>query len=292
MEKPKFLLCLSFIFLLIIGKAQNNFDYFSVTRLTQDDGLSQGSNYFRFEDRHGFMWITGNDALNRYDGSSVKVYNLRKFFKNCPALHQGYGFAEDGKCLYVGSTRGLYRYDYQRDEFSLIEIFRHTRTATAMPIGFFQGKIWCFNEEWQLAGYDVKTGKIDLIAKIPLFPLKSVHIYDNQENIFYHRMPFIDRNSNICLIGKENVVLYHIPTGKIHYPLRPFPEFNNAVFTASDYDAEKDVLYLGTEKNGIIVLKNRYLKLENVFRAEKKYTEFPAEGIKSFMALNRKESLF
>ncbi len=123
-----FFLCLSFIFLLIIRKAQNNFDYFSTTRLTQDDGLSQGPNYFRFEDRHGFMWITGNDALNRYDGSTVKVYNLRYHFKNFPALQQGYGFAEDGCYLYIGSTRGLYRYEYERDQFGLIEIFAGERT--------------------------------------------------------------------------------------------------------------------------------------------------------------------
>lgn len=250
-------------------RAQVNFDYFSTTKLTRDDGLSQGANYFRFEDSHGFMWITGNDALNRYDGSSVKVYNLRHFFKNCPALQQGYGFAEDENYLYVGSTRGLYRYDYKKDEFILIEIFQNARTKTAMPIGFSGGKIWCFNEDWQLSTLDIKTGKVILVSKIPLDPIKSVHIYDNQGNVFYWRMPFIDRNSNICFIGKENVILYHIPTGKISFPMQQFPEFKNAVFTCGSYNIEEDELYLGTEKNGIILLKKNFLKAENIIKSGK-----------------------
>ncbi|MEG1666105.1 hypothetical protein [Chryseobacterium sp.] len=68
---------------------------YSVNKITQNQGLSQGSNYFWHEDDKGFIWLTGNDALNRYDGSSVKTYNLSYFFKNCPTLQQCYGFAED-----------------------------------------------------------------------------------------------------------------------------------------------------------------------------------------------------
>ncbi len=82
---------------------------YNLTTLNGDDGLSQVSNYFRYEDSQGFMWITANDALNRYDGSSVKVYNLNKYFNDCPNLQQGYGFAEDSESnLYVGSESGLY----------------------------------------------------------------------------------------------------------------------------------------------------------------------------------------
>ena len=65
---------------------------FSISKLTTDEGLSQGSNYFRFEDSKGFMWITGNDAVNRFDGSRVKVYNTQsavkqtEFFKTLQTL--------------------------------------------------------------------------------------------------------------------------------------------------------------------------------------------------------------
>ena len=68
-------------------QAQQLVNNISVSKVTTDDGLSQGSNYFRFEDSLGFMWITGNDAVNRYDGSRVKVYNLNKYFSKIGRAH-------------------------------------------------------------------------------------------------------------------------------------------------------------------------------------------------------------
>jgi len=265
----KILVCILLILFVLCIRAQTSCDYFSINKLSQDDGLSQGSNYFRFEDSHGFMWITGNDALNRYDGSSVKVYNLKYYFKNCPALQQGYGFAEDKNYLYIGSTRGLYRYDYQKDEFTLIKIFQKERTTTAMPIGFSNGKVWCFNEDWQLASFDVKTKIVKLETKIPLKPINSVHIYDNRGNIFYWRFPFIDKNFNICFTGKQNIALYHLKSKKISFPLNHFPEFKNVVFTSCAYDRENDNIIFGTLRNGLIVLKDQYRKVENFYQNER-----------------------
>jgi hypothetical protein len=63
-----------------------SYQNFTIKTLSQKDGLSQGSNYFMHEDRFGFMWITANDAINRYDGSWVKVYKDARYFKNCAPL--------------------------------------------------------------------------------------------------------------------------------------------------------------------------------------------------------------
>ncbi|MBC7641009.1 MAG: hypothetical protein H7174_01515 [Flavobacterium sp.] len=76
-----------------LSNVQNIFDDFTLTKLTPDDGLSQGSNYFRFEDSLGFMWITCNDAINRYDGKWD--FNNRSFYK-----------ATDGT-LYFGGVNGF-----------------------------------------------------------------------------------------------------------------------------------------------------------------------------------------
>jgi signal transduction histidine kinase len=256
---------LFFILLLVQTFEAQNPQNFSIERITQDDGLSQGSNYFRFEDRKGFMWITCNDALNRFDGSTVKVYNLNYFFKNCPALQQGYGFAEDDKNLFVGSTRGLYSYDYDLDEFRLIEIFKNSKTKTAMPIGFFGGKIWCFNENWQLASYDVKTKKVKSEAQIPLTPIKSVHVYDNEGNLFYYRMPFLDSNGNICFTGKENIAVYTIQNKKIKFPVNDLLKEEKYTFIASINDKLKDKAYFGTTNGAIILFENNFQKVKKLF---------------------------
>lgn len=257
----KTLTCFFFTFLFLTIKAQVNFDYFSVSRVTQDDGLSQGSNYFRYEDKKGFMWITGNDALNRYDGSSVKVYNLNYYFKNCPALQQAYGFAEDQNNLYIGSTRGLYIYNYQKDSFILIDIYKGiSNNNTAIPIGFSNNKIWCFNLDYQIISYDPATKKIKLEIQLPIDSLKSIHIYDNNSLAIYHKMPFIDEEQNICFVTGNKITTYNIKSKKI---TSPFKATDNTTFYCATYNKKTKLLYVGSDL-GIYVLNNKYQLLKRI----------------------------
>lgn len=272
----KTLTCFFFTFLFLTIKAQVNFDYFSVSRVTQDDGLSQGSNYFRYEDQKGFMWITGNDALNRYDGSSVKVYNLNYYFKNCPALQQAYGFAEDQNNLYIGSTRGLYVYNYQKDSFTLIDIYKDlSKNNTAIPIGFSDHKIWCFNLDYQIVSYDPATKKIQLEIQLPVDPLKSIHIYDNNSLSIYQKLPFIDEEQNICFVTKNQIITYQIKSKKI---TSPFKTPDDILFYCATYNRKTKLLYLGSNL-GIYVLNNKY-------QLSKRITEIKGEKLFSVNAIS------
>lgn len=240
-----------FLILLFCGNyffAQLNLNHFNISRVSQDDGLSQGSNYFRFEDSKGFMWITANDALNRFDGSNVKVYNLNYYFKNCPNLQQGYGFAEDTKNLYIGSTRGLYQYDYEKDEFILIEIFKNSKTKTAIPIGFYDGKIWCFNENFELATYDVTSKKIEKIMQLPIEPMVSLHVYGSNGTSFFNQMPFFDKESNLWVFSGNQIVRYNMKSKKTDFPLGK----NDEIIYSSDYESDKNILYIGTKSSLLI----------------------------------------
>jgi ligand-binding sensor domain-containing protein len=258
-----------FIFFSIILFSQN-VENFSVSTLSQDDGLSQGSNYFRFEDSHGFMWITGNDALNRYDGENVKVYNLKKYFENCPTLQQGYGITEDENSLYVGSTRGLYQYNYQKDIFTLIDFnknstLKNSSSKTIMPFGFFDGKVWCFNENYDVISYDTKSKILNLETKIPLEKIKSVHVYDNAGNVFYFRMPFFDKHNQICFTGKNKILLYNTKTKKI----KEIPFNNGNEILCTSYVKSTDELFIGTKSNGILLFKNNYTSISSIKSKDK-----------------------
>ncbi|MCJ7934486.1 MAG: hypothetical protein MUW56_12820 [Chryseobacterium sp.] len=260
----KFLIkiCIAITLCCGVKMRSQNIGNYSVTRITPDEGLSQGSNYFWFEDRRGFVWLTCNDALNRYDGSSVKVYNLKYYFKNCPTLQQAYGFAEDKDHLYIGSTRGLYIYDYQLDEFTLVDIYqKYSKSKTAIPIGFSDGKIWIFNEAYQLASFDVKTKQSKQEAQIPVESLKSVHIYDLDGNVFYFRMPFFDKHRNICFIGTKEIITYNLESQKTAFPFRKLQINPSVVIQSGAYDQKNDALYLGTVGNGILVLNDDYQKI-------------------------------
>jgi signal transduction histidine kinase len=47
---------------------------YSFHHLTVDDGLSQSSNDFVYQDTKGFVWLSSIDGLNRFDGKQVKIY--------------------------------------------------------------------------------------------------------------------------------------------------------------------------------------------------------------------------
>lgn len=224
--------CLSPVYAQKIGTG----NAISVTTLTQDDGLSQGSNYFRYEDRLGFMWITGIDALNRYDGKVVKVYNLKKYFKSCEPLQQGYGFAEDDNHnIYIGSTRGLYIYHYKKDQFSLQSIFSG-RDQAAMPICYSQGKIWCFNRFWQIATYDVRTSQVELKAKMDLDTIASMHNYASS-SLFYYRYPFLDNTNRIWCITETDIQTFNCQTQAYEKPLRSHFNGKETKIHHSQYDS-------------------------------------------------------
>jgi signal transduction histidine kinase len=234
------------------------------------------------------MWLTGNDAVNRYDGKMVKVYNLDRYFLNCPNLQQGYGFAEDDEAnIYIGSTRGLYIYHRNQDKFTLQKIFNNLSDSTAMPFAFYDGKIWCFNLQYQLATYDVKTKAIKYITRPALDPLVSVHIYDLGVNVFYYHYPFIDRQGTVWIVGNSNIAGYNIKSRNTIYPLNEYITKNKTTFFSSCYDGNKiicgtinsvleynietgdiaEIKELGNKKPGIVIniASNAHF---NVFHSE------------------------
>lgn len=264
-----------FIFFFHFSHAQNSFNNYSISKLTPDDGLSQGSNYFKHEDSHGFMWLTCNDALNRFDGKTVKVYNLDKYFDNCPNLQQGYGFAEDKHGnIYIGSVRGLYIYNRKKDQFTLQKIFNTGVDDLAMPIGFYDGKIWCFNKQYQLATFDVKTKQTKLVSQLPLTPLKSIHIYEMSENIYYYHFPFIDKSGNVWIINNTEILKFETKTQKSFFSFKAYFSDRLVNFYAASFDNLSNRLYLGTSEglfeysfkdNKITEIKNKEVSYDAVF---------------------------
>jgi signal transduction histidine kinase/ligand-binding sensor domain-containing protein len=229
---------------------------YTLSKLTADDGLSQVSNYFRYEDSRGFMWITANDAINRYDGSSIKVFNLNRYFKNCPNLQQGYGFAEDSQSnIYVGSERGLYIYNRNTDKFTLQKIYTDAPDDIAMPFAFKGDKVWCFNRFYQLATYNVKTREVKLEVKIDIEPINSVNVYQNAKNAFFYRWPFFDKNGKIWIVATNEILVFDKKTNTVSNPFKSNKEMGQNEYFTIAYDGEKDIIHIGSN-NGIIHFNN------------------------------------
>ncbi|MBV9963952.1 MAG: hypothetical protein JO072_17040 [Parafilimonas sp.] len=224
------------------------YQHFTIKKLSQADGLSQGSNYFLYEDKLGFMWITANDALNRYDGSWVKVYKDEKYFKNCPPLKQGYNFAEDtAGNIYVGSTIGLYYYNREHDDFSLINIFKDERDENCVPFVYRNNKIWCYNRFYEIAAYDVFTQAITYYNDAKLDSIISLHPYMFEATNYRGRQPFFDKQGILWITSHKTVASYNITSKKVEYYQPVATKSQPLLLYSVCYDSSLNHILIGTE---------------------------------------------
>jgi len=96
-----------------------NYDFIHIT---SNEGLSQSNVKAIIQDSYGFMWFGTKNGLNRYDGTSIKVFNCedkiaRKGDNNISAL-----FEDFNKKLWVGTDKGVYLYDPVIESFSFMDI--------------------------------------------------------------------------------------------------------------------------------------------------------------------------
>ena len=87
---------------------------------TSQDGLSQDTIFFIFQDRQGFLWLGTQDGLNRYDGYRFRI------FRNDPADPESLSHntvlcvqeSPDGTLWFGTQGGGLNRYDPRSGVFT------------------------------------------------------------------------------------------------------------------------------------------------------------------------------
>ena len=93
--------------------------YLKFRRLTAEDGLSSDQAWDLAQGKRGFMWFCTADGLNRYDGTSVKVYRHDPDDPNSLGNNIARAIIADGNGeLWVGTWGGgLNQYDLEKDAF-------------------------------------------------------------------------------------------------------------------------------------------------------------------------------
>jgi len=84
---------------------------------TAKDGLSSNTVYGILKDRFGFLWLATEDGLNRFDGTSFKVYRHdAKRQGGLQANHISALYEDVNGCLWIGTNGGaLSFYDRKKD---------------------------------------------------------------------------------------------------------------------------------------------------------------------------------
>ena len=124
------------------------------------DGLSLGKKNRMLKDVNGFMWIISPVGLNRFDGSTFKIYTPDKNTPGTIAGSYGFSMVEDSlHNIWFGTNKGLSRYDIKTDTFknfppTAIQI---STVATAIPFWATKDDVYCLESGLQLTVYNART---------------------------------------------------------------------------------------------------------------------------------------
>lgn len=100
------------------GTGINNNGRVNFKRITVEDGLSQTTVEYIYQDSDGYMWIGTDNGLNKYDGNNFEVYKHNGKDKNSISGDIIVGIIEDSNgYLWIGTTTGLNRLNRKTGEF-------------------------------------------------------------------------------------------------------------------------------------------------------------------------------
>ncbi|PST83018.1 hybrid sensor histidine kinase/response regulator [Pedobacter yulinensis] len=144
-----------------------------------ENGLSYNSVICSVQDRRGFMWFGTKDGLNKFDGYTFKVFRNQagnEFSLGSNFIHS---LHEDRTgTLWVGTLRGLYRYNTEKEDFTLLEA---TKSQDIRDIeSDAAGNLWYIAGD-QLTRYHPRSGRLRTYPPARYFNATSICVRKNGE---------------------------------------------------------------------------------------------------------------
>ena len=173
---------------LILAKSQNiNFRHITV----EDDGLSESTVYDVLQDSRGYMWISTDNGLNKYDGYSMKSYQYMHYddlsiSKGAPRTI----FEDRDGHIWIATTAGLLnRLNTETEEFKRINPLKipNTNIRDVVTLGQLpDGRILGIQNRYVV----VMDGEGNHLKNIPVI---SEPVYTNY---FYEQLNKISKKEN------------------------------------------------------------------------------------------------
>lgn len=206
------------LILIFIVYSLNIFELFCIPRYSFrhyniNNGLSQNTVHAIFQDKLGFMWFGTKDGLNRFDGTSFKIFkfspgeNLRD-----NVFHRILQDRQDN--IWVGTDDGVYIYDPRKEEFNRFELTTPDNVSIDGVVSDMledkDGDIWISLEEKGIFHYNFLTGILSNY-KIPQAPdgMRMVSLCLGKEGevwAFPYNLPFVSINKNTGKIADFKLV--------------------------------------------------------------------------------------
>lgn len=93
---------------------------YNFRHIDSSNGLSANNVKSIVHDKLGFMWFGTKNGLNRYDGSSLRVYECYDEELKCGNNNVGALYEDEDSILWVGTDRGIYQYNPYNDKISFV----------------------------------------------------------------------------------------------------------------------------------------------------------------------------
>jgi ligand-binding sensor domain-containing protein/signal transduction histidine kinase len=228
-------------------------------RITVEDGLSQTSVEYLFQDSKGYMWIGTIDGLNRYNGSRFEVFRYSKDKPNSISGNYISAIAEDDEGnIWVGTSRGLNRIN----------------THTSEIITYLPGVNGC-----NLSNYNITEILIDSKGDIYIATEDGLNLYNEEDDNFIRLYNSGDKKNSLSSqfvysIVEDNYGNYWIGTdnglNKIENNSQKIIKYysdggDNSIndnFIFKLYADNLDNLWIGTYNGGLNKLDLKTNKIE------------------------------
>lgn len=250
--------CIIFIVLVFLGMeclSQNNafrFDY-----ITSKEGLSDNYITNITQDSYGFVWISTKGGLNRFDGSTMKLY--KSDVKDSSSLPENYiifCFEDSHKQLWVGTfNSGLYKYNRDFDNFTKIELHKNINNSLKGITKMLQ-----FNDSLYLIGTYHGLLKYNSISKSTKVIYKE-HSDTSKLGSNSIMTILVDNRDNIWIAYEfsKGLGIYDIFTDSIiQAPIKNAIDYDINHLTIQALEQITDsTLLIGTLSNGIYILDQK-----------------------------------
>ena len=258
MKNKTFIIIIFLCFLPLLCKGQ-----FCKLYSTHGDISSSMINHI-YQDSKGYIWVSTEDGLNKYDGA--KFVNYKNHFNDSTSLlgnHVYKTFQDSKGYLYVLSTKGLQFYDYKSDSFITIKKSNSSSEYNNKSITqLSDGSILIGT-----SGYGIKELSYD--------ESKNIRIKDWNPSLTGHNINDImeDRNGNIWICTEYHGVVRIDKNKNIHHYTVGAP-YGNQFINCCAEDSNSNI-YVGTSGRGVFA----YNQADNAFH-QIFHSNFPIKVLK------------
>ncbi|HTE27366.1 sensor histidine kinase [Flavitalea sp.] len=158
------------------------------------DGLSLPKKNAMIKDVYGFLWIISPVGLNRFDGNTFRIFYPDKSTPGSVSGSYSFSLVEDSlHNIWVGTNKGLSRYDIKADTFTNFSpgVISVTSIATVVPFWATKDELYCLEAGNKIVRYNIhslkKTELVTLDKAGPQVTNATVRtsVYDSVSNSLY-----------------------------------------------------------------------------------------------------------